>query len=434
MKEDMKQSDTTQSSRKAHPAHGGLDAPVDRIMAEDMAREVRARGDELPTLRLSLADLSTIRRIGDGALSPLTGPMNRDAFSAVLTDERIVSGGSSYAWTIPIAFPATDDEAQRLAGKKEALVMDYEGTPVGLLEIGDIYDFDKKTYLESVYGTDRIDHPGARMVLFDERKTLVGGDVWVFPEVYREMASSRQLHPMDSRSLFTEKGWERIIAFQTRNPLHRAHEYAMVVAVERLTAEGRFAGIVLNPLLGELKSDDVPAAVRMKTYQALIDNRALGRGDTDGAIWETAGYDINDQFELLGLDMKMFYAGPKEAIMHAIYRQNYGFTDIIIGRKHADAPFDDGSAIWGDFDAQEKFNTLNGSLAINNLNVGFAAFYEELGRVALMEDERVKGLKPTTMSGTKLREMLSRGDVPEEKFMRPETSSVLITYYKTLNG
>jgi len=165
-----------------------------------------------------------------------------------------------------------------------------------------------------------------------------------------------------------------------------------------------------------------------------LDNCVLGRGDKDEAIWEKAGYDINDQFELLGLDMKMFYAGPKEAIMHAIYRQNYGFTDIIIGRKHADAPFDDGSPIWGDFDAQEKFENLNGSLAINNLNVGFAAFYEELGRVALMEDERVKDLKPTTMSGTKLREILASGEIPEEKFMRPETSSVLIEYYKTLKG
>ncbi|MBN1881975.1 MAG: sulfate adenylyltransferase [Deltaproteobacteria bacterium] len=412
--------------------HGGLEAPINRIITEERAREVQARAGELPKLMLSPADLSTIRRIGDGSLSPLTGPMNSDVFYEVLADERILSGGESYAWTIPIAFPVTDDEKSGLSGKKEAVVTDPEGNPVGLLEVEDVFEFDKMMYLESVYGTNRTDHPGARIILNDERETLVGGSVWVFPEMYRGMSSSHQLHPNDSRKLFMERGWERIIAFQTRNPLHRAHEYAMVVAVERLTAEGRFAGIVLNPLLGELKSDDVPATVRMKTYQALLDNRALGRGDKDEAIWEKAGYDINDQFMLLGLDMKMFYAGPKEAIMHAIYRQNYGFTDIIIGRKHADAPFDDGSPIWGDFDAQEKFGNLNGNLAVNNLNVGFAAFYEELGRVALMEDERVKGLKPTTMSGTKLREILSRGEVPEEKFMRPETSSVLIEYYKTL--
>ena len=418
----------------AIPVHGGLDAPNNRIMTEDMAREVHDRANELPRLKLSLADLSTMRRIGDGALSPLTGPMNRDTFYEVLTDERIVSGGKPYAWTIPISFPATDNEKRHLSGRKEAIVTSSQGGPIGLLEIEDIYDFNKRAYLESVYGTDRTDHPGARMVLADKRKTLVGGNIWVFPETYGEMSTSHQLYPADSRKLFAERGWERIIAFQTRNPLHRAHEYAMVVAVERLTAEGRYAGIVLNPLLGELKSDDVPAAVRMETYQALLDNRVLGRGDKDEAIWEKAGYDINDQFELLGLDMKMFYAGPKEAIMHAIYRQNYGFTDIIIGRKHADAPFDDGSPIWGDFDAQEKFENLNGSLAINNLNVGFAAFYEELGRVALMEDERVKDLKPTTMSGTKLREILASGEIPEEKFMRPETSSVLIEYYKTLKG
>jgi len=422
----------TERDRGPRTVHGGLEAPGNRIMTEEMAREVSARADGLPRLKLSPADLSTIRRIGDGALSPLTGPMNRDVFYKVLKEERIVSEGKSYAWTIPIAFPATDDEAHSLSGKKEALITDHEGNSVGLLEIEDVYDFDRKAYLESVYGTERTDHPGARIVLTDERKKLVGGDVWVFPEVYRGMFSSRQLHPVDSRKLFAERGWDRIIAFQTRNPLHRAHEYAMVVAVERLTAEGKFAGIVLNPLLGELKSDDVPATVRMETYQALLDNRALGRGDKDVSLWEKAGYDINDQFVLLGLDMKMFYAGPKEAIMHAVYRQNYGFTDIIIGRKHADAPFDDGSPIWGDFDAQEKFKNLNGSLSINNLNVGFAAFYEELGRVALMEDERVKNLKPTTMSGTKLREILACGDTPEEKFMRPETSIVLIEYYRTL--
>jgi len=422
----------TEHDKGPRTIHGGLDAPVKRIMTEEMAGKVRARMKELPRLKLSQADLSTIRRIGDGALSPLTGPMNKDVFYGVLTDERVVSREKSYAWTIPIAFPAADDEVKSLSGKKEALITDHAGNPVGLLEIEDIYDFDKKVYLESVYGTERTDHPGARIVLTDERKKLVGGDVWVFPEVYGEMSASHQLHPVDSRKLFAERGWERIIAFQTRNPLHRAHEYAMVVAVERLTAEGKFAGIVLNPLLGELKSDDVPAAVRMETYQALLDNRALGRGDKDEALWEKTGYDINDQFVLLGLDMKMFYAGPKEAIMHAIYRQNYGFTDIIIGRKHADAPFDDGSPIWGDFDAQEKFKNLNGSLAINNLNVGFAAFYEELGRVALMQDERVKDLKPTTMSGTKLREILAGGETPEEKFMRRETSSVLIEYYKTL--
>ena len=162
------------------------------------------------------------------------------------------------------------------------------------------------------------------------------------------------LSPEQTRLLFEERGWKRTVAFQTRNPLHRAHEYAIVYSLEKLTKDGSFAGAVLNPLVGETKSDDVPADVRMETYEALLDQKMLGYGDLDDEFWKSQDYNLHDQLVLVGLDIKMFYAGPKEAIMHAIYRQNYGFSDIVIGRKHADAPFDDGTAAWGDFDAQEK--------------------------------------------------------------------------------
>ncbi len=190
----------------------------------------------------------------------------------------------------------------------------------------------------------------------------------------------------------------------------------------------------MNPLLGELKSDDVPAEVRMKCYRALHDGKLLGKGDKDESLWKKGGYDINDNFELLGLEIKMFYAGPKEAVMHAIYRQNYGFSDIIIGRKHADAPFDDGTSIWGDFDAHEKFENLTGELLINDLNIGFAAYYEELGKVGLVAEQSKRGLKPVTISGTVLREMLGKGEIADERFIRPEVSEILIEYYKGLRG
>jgi len=412
--------------------HGGLAEPVHRILEPERARELQKEQNELPSFMLSNADMPTLRRIGDGGLSPLVGPMTGAEFGRVLSEENIERNGVQYAWTIPVSFPITDDEKKGLLNKKDALIRDPGGSPVGHIEIHDIFPFDKKNYLTSVYGTERFDHPGARMVLDDRRDSLIGGLLSVFPEAYDDnnRDGSGILSPRESREFFKKRGWDRIIAFQTRNPLHRAHEYAMVVAIERLTREGCFAGVVLNPLLGELKSDDVPAEVRMKTYRALHEGRVLGRGDKDDALWTRMGYDLNDQFALLGLEIKMFYAGPKEAVMHAIYRQNFGFTDLIIGRKHADAPFDDKTPIWGDFDAQEKFENLKGELLINNLNIGFAAFYGEIRKVGLVEDYEDKGWKPVTISGTEMRRLLTNGEIPSEQFMRPEVSQILIEYYR----
>ena len=163
---------------------------------------------------------------------------------------------------------------------------------------------------------------------------------------------------------------------------------------------------MLNPLIGETKGDDVNADVRMHTYEALIDQRGLGEGDSDAALWGPRKESVPDRVILLGLDIKMFYGGPKEAIMHAIYRQNYGFTDIVIGRKHADAPYHDGSPIWGDFDAQEIFGKLQGDLKIQPLKVGFAAYYESIGRVDLMESH--KDEKPVFISGKDVRKNAAR--------------------------
>src|SRR5205085_10306568 len=230
----------------------------------------------------------------------------------------------------------------------------------------------------------------------------------------------------ETRALFAKKGWQRVVAFQTRNALHRAHEYALIVGLERLTREGHFAGAVLNPLVGETKSDDVDAVTRMKTYRALIDNKALGQGDIDEELWKKVGRKFSDHVLLLGMDIKMFYAGPKEAVMHAIYRQNFGFTHIIIGRKHADAPFDDGTDIWDPMAAQRKFDQLNGELLIRPVKVGFAAYYAELGRVGLVEEHAPKGWKPVSISGRELREQLRKGELPDAGVMRPETARVLI--------
>jgi len=267
------------------------------------------------------------------------------------------------------------------------------------------------------------------MVERDARTRLLGGSIRALPQPVNPEYGEYMLSPRLVRALIRDRKWERALAFQTRNPLHRAHEYALVCGVEQLTAQGHFTGAVLNPLVGELKGDDVPAVVRMRCYRVLHDRKLLGQGDKDEAIWRKAGYDISEVFELIGLDIKMFYGGPKEAVMHGIYRQNYGFSDIVIGRKHADAPFEDGSPIWGDFDAHEVFDSLPGELHISPCKIGFAAYYESLGRVDLTE--RHSGEKPFSISGTQVREQLKGGQRPDPRIMRPETSDILIEAYRS---
>ena len=409
------------------PVHGGLDEPVDRTVPLNMRSEFLAEAESLPTLRVTNADLSTVYRLADGALSPLEGPMRAETWNRVLDEEVLISKGDPYAWTIPLALPATDAEAASLSDGGGAKVVDEAGDVVAVLEDIEVYDWDKPRYLSVVYGTDRIDHPGGRIVGNDERGKLVGGTIRALPQPTHPDYGQYMLSPRMTRAFLRDKKYEAAVAFQTRNPLHRAHEYALVHGGQVLTAQGLFAAIVLNPLMGELKGDDVPAAMRMLCYRKLHSDRLLGEGDKDEALWERIGYDLSEVFELIGLDIKMFYGGPKEAVMHGIYRQNYGFSHLIIGRKHADAPYEDGSAIWGDFDAQEIFQNLKGHLAISTVNVGFAAFYESLDRVDLNENHPDE--KPVSVSGTKVREQLKAGQRPDVRIMRPEVADILIQAY-----
>jgi sulfate adenylyltransferase len=419
----------------SYAPHGGLEKPVNRMIQVDKLEETLAKAQKLKKYNISDADLSTLNRIGDGGLSPLTGPMGEDEFNHVLDEEVIVRNGNKYAWTIPLSFPIAQAEAAILEKAEEVAIVTEKGDIVGILKISDIFRFDKKKYIHSVYGTPRTDHPGARMVNDEPKDYLLGGEVWVLPQKSNPHFGEYILSPSKTRQLFKEKGWEKIVAFQTRNPLHRAHEYAMVAGMETVTRQGYFTGVILNPLVGETKSDDVHAETRMECYKCLVKNRLLGDGgDKDHNLWQQKGYDINDQFLLLGLDMKMFYAGPKEAVMHAIYRQNFGFTNIIIGRKHADAPYDDGSDIWDALEAQKKFEELNGELLIENINIGFAAYYEELGHVGLVDEYKGKGWTPVTISGRVLREMFIRGEVPDPRVIRPEISKILIESYQKLGN
>ena len=410
------------------PVHGGIAEPVDRLVPLKQRKAFIAEAETLASIRVTSADLATVYRLADGALSPLTGPMKKDAFELALNERVVLSEGGRYAWTIPISLSITDEEARTLVQGGACAVQTESGAVVAILDDIEVFDWDKPGYLKSVYGTERVDHPGGRIVANDARTKLVGGSIRALPQRANKEYGEFMLSPRMVRAFIRERKWERALAFQTRNPLHRAHEYALVYGVEQLTAAGHFAGAVLNPLMGELKGDDVPAAMRMQCYRKLHSEGLLGQGDKDESVWEKAGYDISDVFELIGLDIKMFYGGPAEAIMHGIYRQNYGFSDIVIGRKHADAPFEDGSAIWGDFDAHEIFDNLPGELHIKPCKVGFAAFYESIGRVDLTE--RHKDEKPFSISGTRIREMLQAGERPDARIMRPETSDVLIEAYR----
>jgi sulfate adenylyltransferase len=412
------------------PPHGGVSEPVNRTVPEAEAAAFRRDAASLKRVPVSDADLSTLYRLGDGGLSPLTGPMDGAAFNKVLDDEVIVVGGKSYAWTIPLSFPVEKALAGTLKVGETVALTNAADEVVGTLRISDIFPWDKAKYVKSVYGTERTDHPGGKMVTSDPRDTLLGGEVRVLPRPNHPEYGQFVLSPRQTRELFRQKGWQRVVAFQTRNPLHRAHEYALVYGLEKLTRDGHLAGAVLNPLVGETKGDDVDAATRMRTYKALIDNKALGEGDSDEALWKKAGCAITDRIILLGLDIKMFYGGPKEAIMHAVYRQNFGFTDIVIGRKHADAPYDDGKDIWDGLAAQRKFDELKGELKIKPVKVGFAAYYEELGRVGLVEECEPKGWKQVTIAGRLLREKLRGGELPDPRVMRPETAKILIERMK----
>jgi sulfate adenylyltransferase len=412
------------------PPHGGLTEPVCRTVPTNEIEAFKAEAAKLPKVPVSQADLSTIFRIADGTLSPLTGPMSRKVYDRVLDESVIEHGGKLYAWTIPLSFPVTKELAATLAPGKKVALTAPDGEVVATLDLTDVFEWDKPRYIKGVYGTERTDHPGADMVLKgDADKThLIGGELKALPQPKNSSFGDVVLSPREVRALLAKKGWTAVVAFQTRNPLHRAHEYALVYGLEALIREGQNAGAILNPLVGETKGDDVNAAIRMQTYRALITDRALGDGDSDQALWKPRNESVPDRVLLAGVDIKMFYGGPKEAVMHGIYRQNMGITNIVIGRKHADAPYADGTAIWGDFDAQEIFSKLKGDLKIKPIKVGFAAYYDSIGRVDLTE--RHPDEKPVSISGKEVRATLMRGEMVDPRIMRPSTSRILAAAMK----
>ena len=405
--------------------HGGLSQPVDRTVPLDSIASFTEHARTLTQLPVSAADLSTVYRFADGTLSPLIGPMDQATYQKVLDEKCIENGGKKYAWTIPLSLPVTAELGGQLSKGQEVAVTDPGGEIVAVLTVSDVFEWDKPAYIQAVYNTERHDHAGAQMVLENDgdKTHLVGGEIRVLPQPKNPDFGQYVLRPSEVRAMLRDLGWDAAVAFQTRNPLHRAHEYALVYALEKLLKDGKNAGAVLNPLVGETKSDDVSAAIRMQTYEKLISERQMGDGDSDGELWGSRDDEVPDRVKLLGLDIKMFYGGPSEAVMHAIYRQNMGFTHIVIGRKHADVPYFDQSPIWGDFDAHEIFDNLGGELLIQPVKVGFAAYYDSMGRVDLMENHPDE--KAYFISGKDVRATLQKGEQVDPKIMRPSTSQIL---------
>jgi len=410
------------------PVHGGLSQLVNRTLKLSRRRALLAEAAAMPKIAVTTADLATVYRFADGTLSPLTGPMTKTQHDLVLDEKVVLSNGERYAWTIPLSLPITDAEASALKEGAPAALIGPDGEVVGVLQVQSIFPWEKSRYIRSVYGTERTDHPGGSIVMDDARTTLVGGELSVLPATPHPVYGHQVLSPIRTRALIADHQWEKALAFQTRNPLHRAHEYALLHGLQELTRAGHYAGAVLNPLVGELKSDDIDATTRMRCYNTLRSQRLLGKGDADKALWDQAGYDVNEVFDLVGLDIKMHYGGPSEAVMHAIYRQNHGFTHIVIGRKHADAPYFDKTAIWGDFDAQAIFDDLPGKLDIQPVKVGFAAYYNSMGRVDLMKNHADE--KPFFISGSKVRDILMSGTRPDQRILRPEIADILIGVYQ----
>ena len=288
------------------PPHGGLSEPVCCTVPEAEIADFKAAAESLPKFPVSAADLSSVYRFGDGILSPLTGPMDSAAYQMVLDESVIESNGKKYAWTIPIAFPANADQAASMKAGDTVAITNPSGEIVATLAVSDVYPWDKAAYLKAVYGTERTDHPGGNMVMEGDAAAthLVGGTIKVLPQPKNPAFGQYVLSPKAVRALVEEKGWDACVGFQTRNPLHRAHEYALVYALESLLKEGKNAGAVLNPLVGETKSDDVSAEIRMLTYEKLISDRGLGEGDSDADLWSSRGESVPDRVTLLGLDIK----------------------------------------------------------------------------------------------------------------------------------
>lgn len=378
--------------------HGGT--LVNRFVEHpDKLKELAA---SLPKITLSNKQSCDLEMIAIGAFSPLTGFVKKADFESICKDMRLSDGT---VWPIPITLAVDDATKDSLVEGGEAALYHEDGTLLGVIVAEEIYAHDKALEIPNVFGTDDVEgHPGAKQV-HEEGDWLVGGPIEVItvtPEKEPgEQFTEQRLPPAETRKLFEEKGWSTISAFQTRNPIHRAHEYLCKCAQEITD------GLLIHPLVGETKPGDIPADVRMECYQTIIEN-----------------YFHPDHTELTVMPAAMRYAGPREAVQHALTRQNYGVSHFIVGRDHAGV-----GDYYGTYDAQNIFNQFNdGDIDINILKFEHAAWSNKAqGMVSGKTFPRIKG-DQIFLSGTKVRELLNEGERPPKEFSRPEVADVLIKW------
>ena len=363
-----------------------------------IAKEIEGKyletAESLKSKILDSRMLSDYEMISFGAFSPLEGFMTKEEYELVLDNMRLLNG---CIWTIPITLPVSEAEVENLKNEDRITLKEDSGKILGILNIEEIFEIDKGKEAKRVYRTEDINHPGVK-VIHDYDKYRIAGKIEAIQEKEDYPFMKYRLKPAETRNLFKEKGWNSIVAFQTRNPIHRAHEYIQKCALEIVD------GLLIHPLMGETKDDDIPADVRWKCYLELIEN-----------------YYPEERVALTIFPSSMRYAGPMEAIYHAIVRKNYGCTHIIIGRDHAGV-----GKYYGTYDAQEIFKEFDSSdLEITPLYFEHAFYCKKCDGMASFKicphdpEERI------FLSGTKVRELLRKGELPPKEFTRPEIAQIL---------
>ncbi len=373
--------------------HGGV--LVNRLVTGTQRDALLEKARTLPTIQLDERAQSDIEMIAVGAFSPLRGFLGAADYHMVVENMRLISG---LPWSIPITLQVSRAQADTLKDGTEVALIDERNMTLAILELAERYLPDQEEEVQRVYGTTDAAHPGVAAVL-GGGEVYLGGEIQVlnrpdtvaFPTYHRD--------PAQTRALFRERGWQTVVGFQTRNPIHRAHEYITKCALEIVD------GLLLHPLVGKTKSDDIPAAVRMRCYEELL-----------------AHYYPTERVMLSVYPAAMRYGGPREAIFHAIARKNYGCTHFIVGRDHAGV-----GSYYGTYDAQKIFDEFTpGELGIQPLKFENAFFSQVTGQMATAKTAPGGPETQVNLSGTKVREMLSNGEQPPAEFSRPEVAAVLI--------
>ena len=368
---------------------------VNRIATTEQKQEFLEKAEVLPRVMLDERAVSDLVMLAIGAFSPLTGFMEQADYDRVVVDMRLANG---LPWSIPITLSVTEDVASPLKEGSLIRLDDPTGKFIGVLELTQKYRYDKATEAINVYKTDDANHPGVQVV-YNQGEINLAGSIWLLQREDHPQFPAYQIDPIESRRMFKEKGWKTIVGFQTRNPIHRAHEYIQKCAME--TVDGLF----LHPLVGATKEDDIPADVRMRCYEIILEN-----------------YYPQDRVILAINPAAMRYAGPREAIFHAIVRKNYGCTHFIVGRDHAGV-----GDYYGTYDAQYIFDEFESAeLGIVPMKFEHAFYCTRTESMATTKTSPSTPSERIHLSGTKVREMLRQGELPPPQFSRPEVAAELI--------